>query len=71
VLRSGPYPNRQVEQSESPVLGHLRNVGYALLKGSQTSQADYGSPGRMKPKQMILPSDGIFHPQLFDLIGRL
>ena len=34
----------------------------ARLERSQTSQADYESPGRMKPKQMIPPSDWIFIP---------
>lgn len=35
---------------------------YARLEGSHTSQADYGSPGRMKPKQMIPHLIGFFIP---------
>src|SRR5450631_171637 len=74
--RQVPLRSRQSSRCRLAGAGANPNIlgaafAYARLEGSQTSQADYGSPGRMKPKRVISPSDGIFCPRLSDIIGRL
>ena len=65
--RQAPLRTRQSSRCGLAGAGANPNIcgaafAYARLEGSHTSQADYGSPGRMKPKQMIPHLIGFFIP---------